>query len=225
MPTRRRTSHLERGGLRRRPRIHRSTLMAARASTMWTRPRPAERRPPGRTARGHTAHLGVHGARQVPVIASGNGPGGCGRLHRPLDLADQKPPAVDRARDDDQLRRVASPVSLRGLPGSHGLNPANIVSERRSRGRGRPCDTAPPRPGIPGLTEPPASSAAASRGAGRPSGTTFAGRDRRSGRGCVCPISGCSRTASHGARAPSPSGMPAASTGRRRACPDCPRSH
>ena len=89
-------------------RIHRGTRMTARIDDVDTGrgPRCGARRDEPRAA-----YLGDHGAGQVPDVASGNGPGVGGRLHRPLDLAHQPPPAIDRAGNDVRLRREA------GLPG------------------------------------------------------------------------------------------------------------
>ena len=78
---------------------------------------PAERRPPGRTARG-TPRRPWRGPSSRCRL--GQRPGG-GRLHRPLDLAHQQPPAIDRAGNDVRLRREA------GLPGRPAISLARCA--------------------------------------------------------------------------------------------------
>ena len=95
-------------------------------------------RPAGRTA--HGTPLGVHGAGQIPDIVAdrvpdvvaGNGPRGGGRVHRPLDLTDQQPPTIDRARHDVQFRHVAPTSIFARAP--TGRAPASVVSKRCSTG-------------------------------------------------------------------------------------------
>ena len=116
--------------------IHRSTLHdRARIDDVDTGrgPRSGARRDEPRAA-----YLGVHGAGQVPGFAKDDGPGVGGRLHRPLDLAHQPPPAIDRACNDAQLRRVAPPVSFAG---SHGRAPP--ASYPSGAAGARPCGADP----------------------------------------------------------------------------------